>query len=110
MPSLYVIGYVTTGVLTLAFFVALYFLFERLASHHASTWQDLGSPEFFARPQPGTWRNVLRFFGRCEYFSLRDPLASALALSASVLFVLVLAISLYLQIVFYMHRSRWPAV
>ena len=110
MPSSYVIAYVTTGALTLAFFAVLYILFGRLASRHASTWEALGSPEFFTKPQPGTAWKVLRFFGKSEYLSLNDSVTRALAICASGLFILVLVVSLYLQVVFFTHGGRWPAV
>ena len=110
MPSPYVIAYIAAGALALLCLVLLHFLFERLASRHASTWESLGSPEFFSRVPPATGWNVLRFLGRREYLSLKDPTTTALALGASALLIVVLLVSLYLQAVFFRNGGRWPAV
>jgi len=109
VASPYVIAYLAAGVVALLYLVLLHLLFERLASHHASTWQALGRPEFFSNLRFGTGLRVLRFLARRDYLELRDPVATCLALSASALLVLVVLVCGYLQVVFYRNGYRWPA-
>jgi len=110
MPSLYLIAYLAVGALGLVSLVILHFLFERLASRHATTWKDLGSPEFFSSMHPVTLWKVLRFLGARHYRSLSDSVTTWLAASASALLFVVVLVSVYLQIVFFMAGGRWPAV
>jgi hypothetical protein len=110
VPSPYVTAYLITGALTVVFVLVVSLLFQRLASRHTATWEALGSPEFFTKPPPGAAWKLLRFFGKREYRMLNDGVTTVLAITASALFILILLVSLSLQVVFYMHGGRWPAV
>ena len=108
MPSLYTVAYIAAGALGLVYLLLLHLLFERLASRHASTWQDIGSPQFFSNLQLRTIFRVFRFLARRDYLELNDPVATWLALSASVLLIVVVVGYAYLQVVFYANGGRWP--
>jgi len=109
MASPYVIAYVAIGLLGLIYLALLHFLFERLASHHSSTWQTLGSPQFFSNLQLGTLGKVIRFVARGEYRLLQDATLNLLCVSAAVLLAVCIVGSFCLQFVFYRGGGRFPA-
>ena len=108
MPLPYAAACIAGAALGLAYLVVMHFLFERLASRHASTWEDIGSPEFLSSLQFTTMFRVLRFLARRDYLELNDPVAARLALSASVLLIVILLVCAYLQVVFYENALQWP--
>ncbi len=109
MPLPYAAACIAAAALALAYLVVMHYLFERLASRHASTWEDIGSPEFLSSLHFTTMLNVLRFLARRDYLELNDPVTTRLALSASVLLVVIVVGCVYLQAVFYENGLRWPA-
>jgi hypothetical protein len=108
MPLRYAVAYIAAAALGLAYLAVMHFLFKRLASHHASMWEDIGSPEFFSSLHFTTMLSVLGFLARRDYLELNDPVATRLALSASFLLIVIAAICAYLQVVFYENGVRWP--
>jgi hypothetical protein len=108
MPLRYAVAYIAAAALGLAYLAVMHFLFKRLASHHASTWEDIGSPEFFASLHFTTMLRVLGFLARKDYLELNDPVATRLALSASFLLIVIAVGCAYLQVVFYVNGLRWP--
>ena len=108
MPLRYAVAYIAAAVLGLAYLAVMHFLFKRLASHHASTWEDIGSPEFFASLHFTTMLRVLGFLVRKDYLELNDPVATRLALGASFLLIAIAVGCAYLQVVFYLNGLRWP--
>ena|SRR5579863_7422004 len=108
MPLPYAAACITAAALGLAYLLVMHFLFERLASHHASTWQDIGSPEYLSSLHVTTMLRVLRFLARRDYLEFNDPVTTRLALSATVLLIVIAAICAYLQMVFYENGLRWP--
>ncbi len=61
MPLRYAVAYIAAAVLGFAYLAVMHFLFKRLESHHASTWEDIGSPGFFSSMHFTTMLRVLRF-------------------------------------------------
>jgi hypothetical protein len=108
MPLRYAVACIAAAALGLAYLAVMHFLFKRLASHHASTWEDIGSPEFFASLHFTTMLRVLGFLARRNYLELHDPIATRLALSASFLLIVIAAGCAFLQVVFYVNGLRWP--
>jgi len=108
MPLPYVAACIAAAALGLAYLLVMHFLFERLASRHASTWVEIGSPEFFSSLHFATVLRVVRFLARMDYLALNDPVATRLALSASVLLIVIVVVCVYLQLVFYENGARWP--
>jgi len=109
MPLPYAAACIAIAALGLAYLMVMHFLFERLASRHASTWEDIGSPEFLSSLHFTTMLRVLRFLVRRDYLELNDAVATRLALSASVLLIAIVVVCVYLQVVFYDNGLRWPA-
>ena len=108
MPLLYAAACIAIAALGLAYLMVMHFLFVRLASRHASTWEDIGSPEFLSSLHFTTMLRVLRFLARRDYLELNDVVATRLAFSASVLLIAIVVICVYLQVVFYDNGLRWP--
>ncbi len=108
MPLRYAVAFVAATALALAYLVVMHFLFKRLASHHASAWEDIGSPEFLSSLHFTTMLRVLGFLARRDYLELNDPVATRLALSASFLLIVIAGVCIYLQVVFYVNALRWP--
>jgi hypothetical protein len=108
MPLRYAVAYIAAAALGLAYLAVMHFLFKRLASQHASTWEDIGSPEFFSSLHFTTMLRVLGFLARRDYLELNDPVATPLALSASFLLIVIAIVFVYLQVVFYVNGVRWP--
>jgi hypothetical protein len=108
MPLPYAAAYIAAAGLVLAYLLVMHFLFARLASRHASTWEEIGSPEFLSSLHFATMLRVLRFLARRDYLKLNDPVAARLALSASVLLIVIVVACVYLQSVFYENGLRWP--
>src|SRR5579872_382266 len=108
MPLRYAIACIAAGALGLAYLAVMHLLFKRLASHHASTWHDLGSPEFFASLHLTTMLKVIGFLARKDYIELNDPVAARLAVGASLLLILIALGCAYLQVVFFVNGLRWP--
>jgi hypothetical protein len=109
MPFPYAIACIAAAALVLAYLVVMHFLFERLASRHASTWEDIGSPEGLSSLHFTTMLRVLRFLARRDYLELNDPVTTRLALSASIVLIAIVVVCAYLQVVFYENGLRWPA-
>lgn len=108
MPLPYAAACIAVAALGLAYLLVMHYLFARLASHHSSTWEDIGSPEFLSSLHLTTMLRVLRFLARRDYLELKDPVATRLALSASALLVVIVLVCAYLQVVFYENGLRWP--
>jgi hypothetical protein len=108
MPLRYAVACTATAGLGLAYLAVMHFLFKRLASHHASTWEDIGSPELLASLHFTTMLRVLGFLARQDYLDLNDPVATRLALIASFLLIVIAVGCVYLQVVFYVNGLRWP--
>jgi hypothetical protein len=108
MPLRYAVACIAAAALGLAYLAVMHFLFKRLASHHASTWKDIGSPEYFASLHFTAMLRVLGFLARRNYLELNDPVATRLALSASFLLIVIAVGSAFLQVVFYVNGLRWP--
>jgi hypothetical protein len=108
MPLRYAVAYIAAAVMGIAYLAVMHFLFKRLALHHASTWEDIGSPEFLSSLHFRTMLRVLGFLARREYVELNDPVATRLALSASFLLIVIAVGCAYLQVVFYVNGLRWP--
>ncbi len=108
MPLLYALACIAIAALGLAYLLVMYFLFARLASRHAPTWEKIGSPEFFSSLHFATMLAVVGFLARRDYLELHDPVAARLGLSASLLLIVILAVCVYLQVVFYENGLRWP--
>lgn len=109
MPLPYAAACIAAAALGLAYLLVMHFLFERLASHHAPTWKDIGSPQFLSSLHFTTMLSMLRFLARRDYLELNDPVATRLALIASALVIAIVAICAYLQVVFYENGLRWPS-
>jgi len=108
MPLRYAVACIAAACLGLAYLAVMHFLFKRLASHHASTWKDIGSPEFFSSLHFTTMLRVLGFLARRDYLELNDPVATRLALGASFLLIVIAVVCVFLQVVFYVDGIRWP--
>jgi hypothetical protein len=80
-------------------------LCKRLADRHVVTWEHLGRPALLGGGAGSTLK-VLRFLWRREYLVLEDPVVTRLAQMVSVLVVAVVAVSLTLQVIFYVHGGR----
>jgi len=108
MPLPYAAACIAAAALGLAYLLVMHFLFVRLALRHASTWEEIGSPEFLASLHFAKMLTVLRFLARREYLELNDPVVTRLALSASVLLIVIVVVCVYLQVIFYENGLRWP--
>jgi len=108
MPLSYAVACIFASALGLAYLLVMHFLFARLASRHASTWEDFGKPEFLSSLHLATMLRVLRFLATRGYVELNDPIAARLGLTASVLVIVIAATCAYLQVVFYENGLRWP--
>jgi hypothetical protein len=108
MPLPYAAACIAVIALGLAYLFVMHFLFERLASRHASTWKEIGSPEFLSSLHFATMLRVLAFLARRDYLELDDPVATCLAFGASVLLIVMAVVCAYLQVVFYENGLRWP--
>lgn len=108
MPLPYAAACIAAAGLALAYMLVMHFLFARLASRHAATWEEIGSPQFLSGLHLATMLRVLRFLARRDYVELNDPVAARLALGASVLLVVIVVVCVYLQVVFYENGLRWP--
>lgn len=108
MPLSYAAAWIALAGLGLAYLLVMHLLFERLASRHASAWEAIGSPGFLSSLHFTTMLTVLPFLARRDYLGLNDPVATRLALSASVLLIVIVAVCIYLQVVFYQNGLRWP--
>jgi len=108
MPFAYAAACIAVAALGLAYLLVMHLLFERLASLHAATWEEIGSPAFFSSMHLSTMLRVLRFLARMDYLALNDRVATRLALSASILLIVIVVVGVYLQLVFYENGARWP--
>lgn len=108
MPLPYAVAFITAAALGFAYLAVMHFLFKRLASHHAATWEEIGSPEFLSSLHFTTMLRVVGFLARRDYLALNDPVATRLALSASFLLIVIAVGCVYLQVVFYVNGLRWP--
>jgi hypothetical protein len=108
MPLPYAAACIAAAALGLAYLLVMHFFFQRLASHHALMWKEIGSPGILSSLHFATMLRVLRFLSRRDYLELNDPVATRLALSASVLLIVIAVICVYLQVVFYDNGLRWP--
>ncbi len=108
MPLPYAAGCIAAVALGLGYVLVMHFLFERLASHHASTWEDIGSPGSLSSLHFTTMLKVLRFLVRRDYLQLNDLVATRLALLGSILLAVIVVVCAYMQVVFYDNGLRWP--
>ena len=108
MPLPYAAACIAAAALGLGYLLVMHLLFERLASHHASIWEDMGSPGSLSSLHFTTMFRVLRFLAKRDYLELNDTVATRLALSASVLLIVIVVVCAYLQVVFYENGLRWP--
>src|SRR5579863_1955507 len=99
---------IVAAALGLAYLLVMHFLFERLASRHASSWEAIGSPESLSSLHFTTMLLVLRFLARSDYRQFDDPVATRLAVGAKVLLIAIVVFCVYLQVVFYDNGLRWP--
>jgi hypothetical protein len=99
---------IVAAALGLAYLLVMHLLFERLASHHTSGWEDIGSPESLSSLHFRTMLRVLGFLARRDYLEFNDPITTRLAVSAKVLLIAIVVLCVYLQVVFYDNGLRWP--
>jgi len=108
MPLPYAAACIAAAALVVGYLLVMHCLFERLASHHVSTWKDIGSPGSLSSLHLATMFKVLRFLANRDYLELNDLAITRLAWIASILLILGVVLCVYLQLVFYENGLRWP--